>query len=349
MLIETSDAGTSWQTVGVGANIVEASWQALGDSLVYGLLRAGCGPSLSGASACRPARRVDGEGRLLLGTDALMQFCIRAAVMRNCNRDITELHPNDRDAELHQSNALREKVSLPADMPSSDARAGRVSPRGTGRRRGREGVPHAVGDLAGVEPHDPVPGSPLGDVRVRRRDRVQCPAADVRGEDHAARGRVLAARRRGTCRRRSAGAGTPGARAGARRPAPAAPGTRRSGRTRPPPRPRRYETGGTGDADDNEGGARRPGEGPPSGVRGRKRTRYRSTRPSSTSSNTDCWRTANWSTYDSRTSISDSEISCEATASRTARRRAPRNQLVVAAGRAPRPERSRRGGRRRRR
>ena len=41
VLIETSDAGTSWQTVGVGANIVEASWQALGDSLVYGLLRAG--------------------------------------------------------------------------------------------------------------------------------------------------------------------------------------------------------------------------------------------------------------------------------------------------------------------
>jgi 2-isopropylmalate synthase len=41
VLIETSDAGTSWQTVGVGANIVEASWQALGDGLVYGLLRAG--------------------------------------------------------------------------------------------------------------------------------------------------------------------------------------------------------------------------------------------------------------------------------------------------------------------
>jgi 2-isopropylmalate synthase len=41
VLIETSDAGTSWQTVGVGANIVEASWQALGDSLVYGLLRTG--------------------------------------------------------------------------------------------------------------------------------------------------------------------------------------------------------------------------------------------------------------------------------------------------------------------
>ncbi len=41
VLIETSDAGTSWQTVGVGANVVEASWQALGDGLVYGLLRNG--------------------------------------------------------------------------------------------------------------------------------------------------------------------------------------------------------------------------------------------------------------------------------------------------------------------
>jgi 2-isopropylmalate synthase len=41
VLIETRDAGTTWQTVGVGANIVEASWDALGDGLVYGLLRAG--------------------------------------------------------------------------------------------------------------------------------------------------------------------------------------------------------------------------------------------------------------------------------------------------------------------
>ena len=41
VLIETSDAGASWQTVGVGANLVEASWQALGDGLVYGLLRKG--------------------------------------------------------------------------------------------------------------------------------------------------------------------------------------------------------------------------------------------------------------------------------------------------------------------
>ncbi|MDQ1286900.1 MAG: 2-isopropylmalate synthase [Actinomycetota bacterium] len=41
VLIETSDSGTTWTTVGVGANIVEASWQALCDGLIYGLLRHG--------------------------------------------------------------------------------------------------------------------------------------------------------------------------------------------------------------------------------------------------------------------------------------------------------------------
>ncbi len=41
VLIETADVSTTWTTVGVGANIVEASWNALCDGLVYGLLRAG--------------------------------------------------------------------------------------------------------------------------------------------------------------------------------------------------------------------------------------------------------------------------------------------------------------------
>jgi 2-isopropylmalate synthase len=41
VLVETSDGATSWETVGVGANIIEASWQALGDGVTYGLLRAG--------------------------------------------------------------------------------------------------------------------------------------------------------------------------------------------------------------------------------------------------------------------------------------------------------------------
>ncbi|WEV78428.1 citramalate synthase [Janibacter cremeus] len=41
VLIETSDAHTSWTTVGVAGNIVEASWEALLDGVTYGLMRAG--------------------------------------------------------------------------------------------------------------------------------------------------------------------------------------------------------------------------------------------------------------------------------------------------------------------
>jgi len=41
VLIETSDGTTSWETVGVAPNIVEASWLALVDGVTYGLLRQG--------------------------------------------------------------------------------------------------------------------------------------------------------------------------------------------------------------------------------------------------------------------------------------------------------------------
>ncbi len=44
VLIETSDGETSWETVGVHANIIEASWEALVDGITYGLLRAGVPP-----------------------------------------------------------------------------------------------------------------------------------------------------------------------------------------------------------------------------------------------------------------------------------------------------------------
>ncbi|MDQ1294719.1 MAG: 2-isopropylmalate synthase [Actinomycetota bacterium] len=44
VLIETSDAATTWESVGVGANIVEASWQALCDGLTFGLIRHGVLP-----------------------------------------------------------------------------------------------------------------------------------------------------------------------------------------------------------------------------------------------------------------------------------------------------------------
>jgi 2-isopropylmalate synthase len=44
VLIDASDGERSWTTIGVSPNIIEASWQALADSLVYGLLHAGSGP-----------------------------------------------------------------------------------------------------------------------------------------------------------------------------------------------------------------------------------------------------------------------------------------------------------------
>lgn len=39
VLVETTDGDTSWSTVGVHENVIEASWQALEDAVTYGLLR----------------------------------------------------------------------------------------------------------------------------------------------------------------------------------------------------------------------------------------------------------------------------------------------------------------------
>lgn len=44
VLIETTDGVSSWFTVGIGPNILEASWEALIDSAVYGLIHAGVKP-----------------------------------------------------------------------------------------------------------------------------------------------------------------------------------------------------------------------------------------------------------------------------------------------------------------
>jgi 2-isopropylmalate synthase len=41
VLIETSDGESSWVTVGVGHNVIEASWGALVDGLTFGLRRQG--------------------------------------------------------------------------------------------------------------------------------------------------------------------------------------------------------------------------------------------------------------------------------------------------------------------
>ncbi len=41
VLIETTDGESSWVTVGVGANVIEASWEALLDGVIFGLRRHG--------------------------------------------------------------------------------------------------------------------------------------------------------------------------------------------------------------------------------------------------------------------------------------------------------------------
>ena len=38
VLVDSTNGDRSWTTIGVSENIIEASWQALYDSLVYGLL-----------------------------------------------------------------------------------------------------------------------------------------------------------------------------------------------------------------------------------------------------------------------------------------------------------------------
>ena len=63
VLIDSTDGEETWTTIGVGENIIEASWQALEDSLVFGLLRAEtrsnkqpCPPTRSSPSASRTSR-----------------------------------------------------------------------------------------------------------------------------------------------------------------------------------------------------------------------------------------------------------------------------------------------------
>jgi 2-isopropylmalate synthase len=43
VLIDSTDGERTWTTIGVSENIIEASWEALADSVVYGLLHAGDG------------------------------------------------------------------------------------------------------------------------------------------------------------------------------------------------------------------------------------------------------------------------------------------------------------------
>jgi 2-isopropylmalate synthase len=43
VLIDSTDGERSWTTIGVSENIIEASWEALSDSLVFGLLQGSAG------------------------------------------------------------------------------------------------------------------------------------------------------------------------------------------------------------------------------------------------------------------------------------------------------------------
>jgi 2-isopropylmalate synthase len=45
VLIQTTDGRRAWTTVGVGQNIIEASWEALSEAYLYGLLHAEAVPS----------------------------------------------------------------------------------------------------------------------------------------------------------------------------------------------------------------------------------------------------------------------------------------------------------------
>jgi 2-isopropylmalate synthase len=45
VLVDSTNGDRTWTTIGVSENIIEASWQALLDSLLYGLLLADPAPS----------------------------------------------------------------------------------------------------------------------------------------------------------------------------------------------------------------------------------------------------------------------------------------------------------------
>ena len=46
VLIDTTDGRSTWTTVGVGTDVIEASWEALSDAYLFGLVK-GYGESAS--------------------------------------------------------------------------------------------------------------------------------------------------------------------------------------------------------------------------------------------------------------------------------------------------------------
>ena len=61
VLLDSSDGHENWGSVGVSVNVVEASWQALVDSISYGLLRSGTG-TIPGRGEAQAEAATDEEG-----------------------------------------------------------------------------------------------------------------------------------------------------------------------------------------------------------------------------------------------------------------------------------------------
>ena len=57
MLIDSTDGDRTWTTIGVSENIIEASWEALADSIVFGLLHGR--PAGRPGQPIRPSSRAD--------------------------------------------------------------------------------------------------------------------------------------------------------------------------------------------------------------------------------------------------------------------------------------------------
>jgi 2-isopropylmalate synthase len=49
VLIDSTDGDRVWTTIGVSENIIEASWEALADSVVFGLLHGPAGGQDAGS------------------------------------------------------------------------------------------------------------------------------------------------------------------------------------------------------------------------------------------------------------------------------------------------------------
>ena len=58
VLLDTADAEGSWSTIGVSENIIEASWEALVDSVVFGLIRAAAGEATGTDPSSAPTSEV---------------------------------------------------------------------------------------------------------------------------------------------------------------------------------------------------------------------------------------------------------------------------------------------------